>query len=106
MSNSLQVFDAQQRLAYWTDAVTRCRNSGLTVRAWCDQEGIREKTYYYWQRKIFKVACEQTEFVEVPCSGVVQSVVAEVSVNGITAAVHSGADAVTLKNLIAAMKLC
>lgn len=106
MNNSLQLYDAQQRRAYWTDAVTRCRSSGLTVRAWCVQEGVREKTYYYWQHKIFKDACGQNEFIEIPCSEVSQSVIAEVSVNGITAVVHSGADAITLKNLIAAMKLC
>ena len=107
MNNSLQVYNAQERMAYWTDAVSRCRSSGLSVRSWCNQEGIREKTYYYWQKKIYQSACRQTEFVEMPGScAATQSVVAEVLVNGMTAIVHSGADAATLQNLIAAMKQC
>jgi len=106
MSNGLQVYNAQQRLAYWTDAVTRCRSSGLSVKAWCSQEGICEKTYYYWQRKIYNAACQQTEFVEMPCASVTSAVVAEVSINGITAGIRNGADTATLQNLMAAMKLC
>lgn len=106
MSNGLQIYNAQQRLTYWTDAVSRCRSSGLSVRTWCNQEGTREKTYYYWQRKIYQAASQQTEFVEMSSTGPTPSIVAEVSVNGITAIVRSGADAATLQNLIAAMKQC
>jgi len=107
MSNELQIYDARQRLAYWTDVIRRCRNSSLTVRGFCEQEGIREKTYYYWQRKIFLSTCRENEFVEISGSfAAAPAAIAEVSVNGITAIVRSGADAATLQNLIAAMKQC
>jgi len=36
------------------------RESGLTVRAWCTENKIQEKTYYYWQRKLREAACEQS----------------------------------------------
>lgn len=69
MKNELQIFNSQQRMAYWNDAVSKCRSSGMTVRDWCNREGINEKTYYYWQRKIFKVTAKETEFVEIPNTG-------------------------------------
>lgn len=33
-----------------------CRNSGVTVRAWCVSHGISEKSYYYRQRKVWEAA--------------------------------------------------
>lgn len=33
-----------------------CRNSGVTVRAWCASHGISEKSYYYRQRKVWDAA--------------------------------------------------
>ena len=34
-------------LAEWTRQVEECRNSGLSVRAWCEQNGIAVSTYIY-----------------------------------------------------------
>ncbi len=36
----------------WTPIVTECKNSGMTVRAWCLENNVDEKQFYYWQRKI------------------------------------------------------
>ena len=33
-----------------------CRNSGVTVKAWCASQGISEKSYYYRQRKVWEAA--------------------------------------------------
>jgi transposase-like protein len=33
--------------------------SGKSVRVYCQRAGIREKTYYYWQRKLRETACEE-----------------------------------------------
>lgn len=106
MEKSLQGYDAEQRVARWTEMITRCRSSGMTVKNWCEQEGIREKTYYYWQRKIFQTTCPQTEFIEMPGMYEAPAVAVELSVNGIVAAVHTGADAETIRNVLVAMKRC
>jgi len=47
------------RLREWSDVLRRRRESGLTVRAYCDENGINEKTYYYWQNKVRQATCEQ-----------------------------------------------
>ena len=46
------------RLQNWAKLVADCQNSQLTVRAWCEQQGICPKTYYYWLRKIRERAME------------------------------------------------
>ena len=108
MKNELQIFNSQQRMMYWNDAVSKCRSSGMTVRDWCNREGINEKTYYYWQRKIFKATAKETEFVEIPNTGNMLSgqIIATVSSNGFTVDIHQGADKESLTELLSAIKLC
>jgi len=53
MEQSLQVLSKQERLERWSGKIAACRSSGMTVRAWCQENGISEKTYYYWQRRLF-----------------------------------------------------
>ena len=48
-----------KNLAQWQQLVYDYRNSGMTVRAWCAENGISEKTYYYRQRKIWDAAQQQ-----------------------------------------------
>ena len=59
MEQSLQVMSKQERLENWTARIMACRSSGMTVRAWCQENGLSEKTYYYWQRRLFQTLSEQ-----------------------------------------------
>ena len=47
------------RLANWAGILRARRDSGLTVRCYCREQGINEKTYYYWQRRLRETACER-----------------------------------------------
>ncbi len=38
-----------------------CRNSGMTVRAWCEKHGVTEKSYYYRQGKVWKATQREGE---------------------------------------------
>ena len=53
MEQSLQNISKQNRLEQWSRKIVACRSSGMTVRTWCQENGISEKTYYYWQRRLF-----------------------------------------------------
>ena len=98
MEQSLQVMSKQERLENWTTRIMACRSSGMTVRAWCRENGLSEKTYYYWQRRLFQTLSEQqtvykTAFAEVTppvCSG---NVAVTVRIAGAVADIHPGADA-------------
>ena len=71
MEQGLQKLNADQRLAVWTQRIADCRSSGKGVKHWCQENNISEKTYYYWQRRIFKMAQDQQtpEFAELHISG-------------------------------------
>ena len=112
MNSGLQVYNEQNRLAEWAQLVSRCRGSGMTVRQWCEENGISLSSYYKWQRKVYAVAQAQQEarFVEVtpvqPASVAVSDVAVTVRVAGAEADIHSGADAATVEMVLRVLKSC
>ena len=35
------------------------KESGLTIKMYCEDKGIASNTYFYWQRKLQEAACQQ-----------------------------------------------
>ncbi|MGL6174755.1 MAG: IS66 family insertion sequence element accessory protein TnpA [Cellulosilyticaceae bacterium] len=46
------------RLNQWTQIIRECRNSGQTVKDWCNAQGIHPQQYYYWLRKVRMAATQ------------------------------------------------
>lgn len=42
----------QHRLQTWTPVIHECKNSGMTIKAWCAENNVNEKQFYYWQRRV------------------------------------------------------
>lgn len=42
----------QVKVQEWREIISRCRNSGMPVREWCSNNGIKPGQYYYWLRVI------------------------------------------------------
>ena len=36
----------------WAQAIEECRSSGVSVKAWCETQGITTTTYYRWERAV------------------------------------------------------
>lgn len=51
------------RRANWLNIITECqqRPAGVSAKQWLADNGIQEKTYYYWLRKFRREACEQIQ---------------------------------------------
>ena len=58
MEDILQMRE-EYRLQQWGQIVQQCRESGLSNRDFCRKNGITEKTYYYWLRKLRMAAASQ-----------------------------------------------
>jgi hypothetical protein len=50
---------AEYRLSHWAQIMQERTQCGSSIRAYCKQIGICENTYFYWQRRLRKAACEQ-----------------------------------------------
>lgn len=44
----------QLKLEEWKIRVHECRNSGMTVKAWCAKEGIIPQTYSRWKKLVWE----------------------------------------------------
>jgi len=58
----------EYRLTHWARIMRERTQRGLSIREYCNEIGIAENTYFYWQRRVRQAACEQLAapgFVEV-----------------------------------------
>ncbi len=46
-------------LQEWSTKIAECRSSGMSVKAWCAEQGICIKTYYYWEKRFVTEATQQ-----------------------------------------------
>lgn len=46
----------EYRLSQWFPIIKTCRESGMTVKTWCQKNDVNEKQFYYWQRKLRETA--------------------------------------------------
>ena len=109
MAKGLSVVNHQQKLSEWAERVSACRNSGLSVKTWCRENGVSEQTYYKWQRRLYELAKNQQEnrFAEITPQALNRSGIAvTVQFGGVELAIHNGADAATVEAVLWAVKSC
>ena len=111
MSTELQQLNEQNKLAMWAGRISECRNSGLTVKRWCKENGVGEQTYYKWQKRVFALAKAQheTQFAEVtPIISGHETVPVAITVHmaGVSADIHNGADPSTVEAVLQILKRC
>ena len=49
----------EYRLASWAQALQERTANQESVKKFCERKGISKNTYFYWQRKLRKMACEK-----------------------------------------------
>ena len=110
MNSGLQVYNEQNKLAQWVQIVSQCRDSGMSVRQWCQEHDVNVSSYYKWQRKVYAIAQAQQEsrFVEVtPAQSVaVGGVAVTIRIAGAEADIHNGADSATVETVLWVLKSC
>lgn len=56
MTKELISLNKEATIQLWTERVSACRASNLTVKQWCQQNNIPCSSYYHWQKKLFDTA--------------------------------------------------
>ena len=49
--------------AEWTAIIEECRNSGSSIKVWCEKYGIAYRRYRYWVKKL---EGKQPQWAQVP----------------------------------------
>lgn len=58
----------EYRAQTWAKLIQECKASGMTNKDFCEQRGVSEKSFYYWQKKL------RTKIAEVTAPQLVQLV--------------------------------
>ena len=106
----------EANLQRWSQAIRDCRASGVSVKKWCETQGITTTTYYRWERAVLskvqslQKSTERVSFAELPTPPQVQRTVAQqvatVRYNDISLDIYSGMDADTLQFILSAIRSC
>lgn len=48
----MRSLEHQANVKEWRELIAECRNSGKTVKDWCEENSVRPSKYYYWLRVI------------------------------------------------------
>ena len=59
MATGIQEIKLARRLQEWSVRIAECRSSGMSVRAWCGEQGISIQTYYRWEKRFVEKATQQ-----------------------------------------------
>ena len=83
------------RLAQWAGIIKEQKQSGLTVKDWCSQNGITKDAYYYWQQKLRKevyaaIKPQESIFAPVPNEVMVQQSSVSETVNTSSITIKKG----------------
>ena len=50
---------SELRLSSWAQAMQERAAAGISIKEFCQNRGVSQNTYYYWQRKLREATCEQ-----------------------------------------------
>ena len=59
MGTGVQELKIAARMQEWSTRIAECRSSGMSVRAWCKEQGIAIQTYYRWEKRFVAEATRQ-----------------------------------------------
>jgi hypothetical protein len=54
------------RSQVWTGRFEAQRASGVSIRAWCEREGVSEATFFYWRKRLSAPAQSTTQLIALP----------------------------------------
>lgn len=66
----MSVLEHKELAGHWETLIKERTESGMTIKEWCHQHGIKESKYYYWSRTLRTDAAGSVQpgmpFVELP----------------------------------------
>ena len=94
------------REAFWRKTFSDRLQSGLSIRAFCEREGLSEPTYHYWRRELKKrdaAKTAETSFLPVEVQFPATPIEIVFS-HGTTVRVGNGCDRTTLETVLAVLE--
>lgn len=104
MTKAIGIVNREVQLQQWQQQIMDCRSSGLTVGAWCEQNGMSKKTYYYHLRRVRESMIEAGGTIVPVGSKALSDEKIEIFCGDIKVALPGGSDAQILGTVLRVMK--
>ena len=93
-------------LQEWQQRVLDCQNSGMSVKAWCQANGISTGSYYFHLRKIRESVLEENQIIPLEPPKPVSSTGIRIESAGITITLPETVTPEQLAAVLSALKSC
>ena len=90
----------------WRERLAAQKQSGISVKQFCDQQGLTEQSFYYWRKRLQAPASMRFALVEAaPRQGPAEHIALElVLTTGERLRIGAGVDARTLQQVLEALR--
>ena len=93
-------------LQEWQQRILDCQNSGMSVKAWCQQNGISTGSYYFHLRKIRESVLEENQIIPLEPPKPVSSTGIRIESDSITITLPETVSPEQLTAVLSALKSC
>lgn len=90
----------------WKQRIIDCQNSGMSIRAWCQENGVATSSYYHYLRKIRESMLQESQLVPLELPKPVSSPEIRIESGGITVTLPENVSAEQLTAVLSALKSC
>lgn len=93
-------------LQEWQQRIVDCQNSGMSVKAWCRENGISTGSYYFHLRKISESVLDENQLVSLDPPKPVSSSGIRIESESITITLPENVSPEQLAAVLSALKSC
>ena len=83
-----------------------CQQSGMSIKAWCRENGVATSSYYHYLRKIRESMLQEKQLVPLELPKAVSSSEIRIETSGITVTLPESVSAEQLTAILSVLKSC
>ena len=106
LTTAITEIKSKVSLQEWQQRILDCQNSGMSVKAWCQQNGISTGSYYFHLRKIRESVLEENQIIPLEPPKPVSSTGIRIESAGITITLPETITPEQLTAVLTALKSC
>lgn len=90
----------------WEQRILACQQSGMSVRSWCQENGVTTGAYYHHLRKIRETMLQEKEIVPLAAPKAAEPAGIRIEADGITVTLPETAAADQLTAILSVLRSC
>ena len=106
LTTAITEIKSKVSLQEWQQRILECQSSGMSVKTWCQQNGISTGSYYFHLRKIRESVLEENQIIPLEPPKPVSSTGIRIESAGITITLPETVTSEQLTAVLSALKSC